>query len=363
MKLQTALCDKGKKAMKIWFKEEGQALIQVTIALVVLLGFVALAVDLSFGYAQRRDMQNAADAGALAGAYQMCFVDPTQSTVEAVAEEYATVRNLAQLANVELSHPGVAGGLITVTTESTLPTFIAGVIGQPEITAGAQAVAACGAANSACGFSPIAFHEPVWDSIPCGAKFYVWSDDRVDISDPACATDPLELDSDFGYVIGTSDRGWVQFPRPQVPYPDEFSCADNCGANQTKCIIEHDYDGNISIADGGICLPSQPGVADSVRKEIQDRVDSEGPYQSNILLWDRGCTAGEGVTGTCAGNPYHVNGFGCIIMLGTSTVDGCGKQNLKVVMAQKSCDCTSTCGTTDGTPGDPNDVKAVNILR
>ncbi len=52
--------------------EHGQTMIQLALALIVLLGFVALAIDLGSGYLERRRMQNAADAGALAGAYAIC---------------------------------------------------------------------------------------------------------------------------------------------------------------------------------------------------------------------------------------------------------------------------------------------------
>ena len=51
----------------------GQVLVVVAIGLVVVLMFVALAVDVGHWYGQRRHMQNAADAGALSGAYQFCY--------------------------------------------------------------------------------------------------------------------------------------------------------------------------------------------------------------------------------------------------------------------------------------------------
>lgn len=348
-------------------KEEGQVLVQVTIAIIVLLAFVSLAVDASMVYSERRNMQNAADAGALAGAYQMCFVDPTRASAEAVAVDYATERNQAETALVDFypEDDTAIGGLITVTAQITTPTYFARFVGFPEIDVGATAVAACGKAASACGLSPISFHDNIWDDIPCDAKFYVWNDDRVDINDPACQAAPPDLSGDFGYVVSTSDRGWIQFPRPESPYPDEYGCADNCGAQQTKCIVRYDYSGNVevSIDEGPICLPGESGVQDSVRKEIQDRVDREGPYKSNILLWDRACTADEGQLGTCSGTPYHITGLGCTTILGVSEINACGKNNIKVVLAQKSCDCSTTCGNTDGTPADADDVKAVNLLR
>ncbi|HET7037414.1 MAG TPA: Tad domain-containing protein, partial [Thermomicrobiaceae bacterium] len=45
----------------------GQVLIIFAAALVALVGMVGMATDLGFAFAERRTMQNAADAGALAG--------------------------------------------------------------------------------------------------------------------------------------------------------------------------------------------------------------------------------------------------------------------------------------------------------
>jgi Flp pilus assembly protein TadG len=53
---------------KIPAKQRGQSLVLVAAAMVVLVGFVALAVDLSNAYYARRTAQNAADGAALAGA-------------------------------------------------------------------------------------------------------------------------------------------------------------------------------------------------------------------------------------------------------------------------------------------------------
>src|SRR5437879_5175784 len=46
----------------------GQVLVLVAVALVALIGFVSLAVDIGFAWAARRRMQTAADAAATAGA-------------------------------------------------------------------------------------------------------------------------------------------------------------------------------------------------------------------------------------------------------------------------------------------------------
>ena len=52
--------------------ERGSAAFMVAVSLFLLLGFVALAIDASLGYDERRDLQNAADNAALAAAYESC---------------------------------------------------------------------------------------------------------------------------------------------------------------------------------------------------------------------------------------------------------------------------------------------------
>ena len=67
--------------------EGGQAIIQVTVSILVLIAFVALAIDAGNTYAQRRQMQNAADAGALAGARELCL-GSSAATATAAARTY-----------------------------------------------------------------------------------------------------------------------------------------------------------------------------------------------------------------------------------------------------------------------------------
>lgn len=74
-----------KKIIKLVKNEDGQALILVTLLMVVLLGFAALVVDLGTLYVTKAKLQNAADAAALAGAQDL----PTASTAENTAITYA----------------------------------------------------------------------------------------------------------------------------------------------------------------------------------------------------------------------------------------------------------------------------------
>ena len=113
-------------------KERGQTLIIVALAMVVLVGSLALAIDGGNAYAQRRRMQNAADAAALAGAKALALGE----NPEPVAAEYAVNRNGAD--SVEVT---VDGQAVTVVARKSFPSFFASVVGWPTLEAAAYATA------------------------------------------------------------------------------------------------------------------------------------------------------------------------------------------------------------------------------
>lgn len=67
-------------------EESGQAIVLFALAIVVLLGFAALTVDLGYAYAQKSRLQNAADAAALAGA--MSIPTDSDAAVKGKVVEY-----------------------------------------------------------------------------------------------------------------------------------------------------------------------------------------------------------------------------------------------------------------------------------
>lgn len=84
--------------------EQGAVAVLIAILLVVLLGFVAIVIDLGRIYAEKAQLQNGADAAALSIA-QVCAIDesdPLCSTDSTLASSYAEANVLDGLANVEL---------------------------------------------------------------------------------------------------------------------------------------------------------------------------------------------------------------------------------------------------------------------
>ncbi len=389
----------------------GQTLVQFAVLMVVLMGFVALAIEGGRIYLERRRMQNAADAGALAGAYQICFgtdgADPLRK-----AEDYAILQNGAEWA--EATYPDGQTWKVSVVATETLDLGLAAAVGLSEVTVGAEAIAACSGASTLCGVWPITFHKERWDDIEreaeCPAWFFVWNDDRFEAGEPftlndgrvmplceACdctgpLTEWLDEHQRWGapwdgkyFIIGSGSRGWVNFPRPEAPFPPQAQCLNNCGTNQIVCIINSDgYLGQIEIPGEGepaLCLPSQTGVATNILHAVENNLNK----QVNILLWDRKCGAGEPPTGECpASDFYRIVGTGCVTaravvdvgikpkpeyapyVNGTYCKNGNGDvlNHVKSILVEKECQCHSACGSTPGN-GPPSqwEVKSVSLIK
>jgi Flp pilus assembly protein TadG len=76
-------------------EERGAILIQVAVAMLGLLAFSMLVIDYGILWSSRRQAQNAADAGALAGAIGLAFDDPTDFTDSGPAKQSAHAAAIA----------------------------------------------------------------------------------------------------------------------------------------------------------------------------------------------------------------------------------------------------------------------------
>lgn len=71
--------------------EKGQSIIMVAVMLVVILALTAMVVDVGYLYLHRRNLQNTADAAALAAAWEL----PDENEIQTVAETYAGFHNVS----------------------------------------------------------------------------------------------------------------------------------------------------------------------------------------------------------------------------------------------------------------------------
>jgi hypothetical protein len=170
------------KEAKMFKRENGQAIVILAVALVVLLAFVALAIDAGNGYTATRQAQNAADAAALAGARQIVLEcakqglnpGPNEAEVRSridqmvnantpgAASEASSVGlqayyvdvNGARLSQNEIGTLGALpcncpsrGQGVEVIVHNTVPSFFAGLIGRPNLDVQATSKARYGAVN------------------------------------------------------------------------------------------------------------------------------------------------------------------------------------------------------------------------
>ena len=146
-------------------REHGTIVVLMALGVVLVLMFAGLAIDGSNAYVQHRRMQNAADAGALAGA--RCLAQPyvtnesVLSAVQRFAEENGApksrlrveyVSNDSRLGTVEsygLSYPPPQEATgVYVLASVNYKLFFGGIFGLRQKTSSAEAVARVGATRA-----------------------------------------------------------------------------------------------------------------------------------------------------------------------------------------------------------------------
>ncbi len=115
-------------------REEGQIVILAAFTMVVVIGFAALAIDIGSLTYERRDLQNGADAMALAGGSQLTVGTTGNSAADTVARSWATKNNVDNAEITSITFNQTCSGanepnIITVRLRRSKQTFLASVIG------------------------------------------------------------------------------------------------------------------------------------------------------------------------------------------------------------------------------------------
>ena len=130
-------------------RERGAVAVIVAFMMVLLLGFAAIGIDVGSIYSDQQQLQNGADAGALAIA-ESCQRGSCVNT----ADKYAKANKLdGQATGTMLSN---TAGTVTVQTSSTHQNWFAGVLGMPTTALRARASASWGYPSGG-GVLPLAF--------------------------------------------------------------------------------------------------------------------------------------------------------------------------------------------------------------
>ncbi|MGI6374930.1 MAG: pilus assembly protein TadG-related protein [Anaerolineae bacterium] len=361
-------------------RSEGQVLVWVAVLLVALLLFAGLAVDVGAGLSVRREMQNAADAGALAGAHELCFGVRGQATARAL--EYAEANGALGPVIVEIRDQNgnvdpTNGYVVWVQAGTEANTTLLGLLGVDQYPVNATAAAACGVATSSCGLWPLTFSEEVWNR-NCDKVIYVWNAQNAQ-QEINCDLEDCDMDNDgIDDIVTGAGRGWVDFSDSQDPlYPD--GCIQTgCGANEMSCLVTSGGSKDRVVLPS--CLPGVGGVRASV---VSDCIAQTGMEIKIPVFESMGCTAGKSCPN---GGTYMISRFGCAIVeppladwevtcdAGTYPCYNPTKHEVQMSQTKKSsvvrvtvsCDnCTTDCGGTAGDPPPPGggSVLAVSLIE
>ncbi|QDG62807.1 pilus assembly protein TadG [Pseudarthrobacter sp. NIBRBAC000502771] len=254
--------------------EQGAVSVLVAISLVVLLGFAAIAVDVSMLYAERTQLRNGADAAALAIA-QKCAKYPNDlncSTTAPLASNLANLNANDGLSNIKSIAFGSSSGPVTVTVGSQesghapnqVSLFFANIFGMKTAEVNATSTAAWGTPSKGPAILPLAIAYCKVDIPQDGTAGAV---QVLDQSTPAC---DKKLPGGFGWITTTGT-----------------SCSVTMTAGQSN------NSGIWFDSDPGASAPSNCGISDFNQMNDQTVL---------LPLFDL-------ATGTGTAVKYYVKGF------------------------------------------------------
>lgn len=298
--------------------ERGAILIQVTVAMVGLLAFSTLVIDYGIMWMSRRQAQNSADAGALAGAIALAFDDPTDFSDTGPAKQSAHAAALANnvfgvapdnnvTTDIIFYGPGLGAPCPDGDTGATcirvdvhrtasrgnpLPTFFARLmsITSQDISATATAKVTSGT-NVSC-MRPFAVLDK-WDEFDSGHE----PPHDYDVA-------PNHIDPDFNFLDSSFDK--YDFPGMKTPVePDYYVPAVNCAPTDTGCtpvpgtgyrpfaedgVTPVDYGRQVEIHTGsqdqnsaGWFAPVRLHLGDSGAKDFCTRIKECDPSLTNAI--------------------------------------------------------------------------------
>ena len=251
---------------KIRRREKGQSLILIAILLVVFIGILALVLDGGYSYFMRRNAQNAADAGALAGARVYCeSLDVGLGKLEAIKyvhENEALVYPVDDDGNDDVNNIVIAGNKVTVDTVIKFNNFFGNIFGRSESEAVAHAVAGCFSPTLAEGVLPI-----IWFCKPSVSGDLGESDECIEqfieypLLNTYLAEDPYQLHEEL-YIVMDSLSYNVDFPCIEDGQEGAFLICDLDGDGDKDHFAGSgrswtDLDGKTGKLGNPDCPPSQ----------------------------------------------------------------------------------------------------------
>jgi uncharacterized membrane protein len=140
--------------------ESGQTLVLTALAMTIMLGFLALALDVGILFKTRRNMQTVADAAATAGALNSYYYknDAAKAIAAGQAASKANffvdgVGGVSVTINAPpLSGPNKSSGFVEAIIRKPVPTLFMGLFGRKSVTVETRAVAGAPGWSDNCNF-------------------------------------------------------------------------------------------------------------------------------------------------------------------------------------------------------------------
>ncbi|MGD8491649.1 MAG: pilus assembly protein TadG-related protein [Anaerolineae bacterium] len=314
-------------------EQQGQTLVLVAVALIVLVIFAAIAVDLSNGYVHRRTAQNAADAAALAGARELARQLNEFRTQPWRRNEFlikAEMNDFAERNDIEDTNdsPGdsintnVTGYFIDTAGEHVSEYVIGDVGSVPDAARGVEAIAHTVA--------------PSFFSGVLGQDGFAISAESAVVFEGACAdtcvmpiaayTETFKTDECYNIYDGAEPGsfGWLNWQYGHEG--DTCKCSATCLADNLDpltCNSGRIEVGDFAASDSGISNKIQ------IRDQLEHYIDNNEPF--TIIIYDyTECRNGkcdecaQWQSGAERGFAYHVIGFAKFQLIGYSLATGGG---------------------------------------
>jgi secretion/DNA translocation related TadE-like protein len=184
-------------------RERGQATVMTVLFMAALLGMAALVLDVGSWFREKRQLQTAADASALAGA-QALPEDP--GSASALAAQYAQKNFGASIA----PDVSINGSTITVKTKSKAPGFFSKVFGLDFVDVGASAQARVAPPAQVQYVAPmvVSWKHPLLGGVGCPCYKQQTTLDFDPMGAPG-AFGMLNLDGETGTVGTSNEAAWI----------------------------------------------------------------------------------------------------------------------------------------------------------
>jgi hypothetical protein len=336
--------------------EKGQALVLVVFAIIALLVVLGLAVDGGMIILDRRRMQNASDAGALAGtrllARAICGDGADDAAIVAEVNHYAerngvpdtdgqpgngindnVAADYVNFDEVVLGRVG-AGAIpngstgVSVTARINRPTYFVSLIGIDTAGASAAAMAMTGPPSIGSGVRPFGLPEQVVEKLSPG--------DCFDISFGNCDRDECNVLYTGGQ---TQHRGWMNLDyvwnKTEAPSFPRANSSNPGG--ELKDWMENGWDGTLYADCRGWSTGCRTGDFIHAKPGTEQDVINVAPIGEVIYVpvYDAfpDCdghapdisqpypTSPNACTGMQGADYYHIIGFAAVEVAGTSTPD------------------------------------------